>query len=178
MYEEFTATTDDKVELQASLNKLKEKDVEKSLIDSFSQIDLKDDSKAKPSEVTNGSMGEYEQINVWSEPPAQLFLGKYAKGLYSSPLLVRGKDYLKQQGKNVIALKQPSAKAAYECIGVAAFKSSKSLSPATEKVASLRRFLDTASNEIKGDAPKFLVFCFYFTNFFRTEYTYVVHVSL
>ena len=90
--------------------------------------------------------------------------------------VVRGSKYLSQSEKNVITLKQPSAQQAYASIGLQMFKSSTALSPAAEKVASLRKFLKNATANVAGDAPQFIVFCFYFSNFFRTEYTYVVNV--
>lgn len=86
-------------------------------------------------------------------------------------------QYLSQSEKNVVSLKQPSEQQAYESIGLQMFKSSTSLSPAAEKVASLRKFLKESTANMPGDAPQFIVFCFYFSNFFRSEFTYVVNVS-
>lgn len=84
---------------------------------------------------------------------------------------------MKQADKNVVKLKQPSAECAYESIGVQLFKSVTSLSPTAEKVASLRKFLDSSNSQVHGDAPEFIIFGFYFSNFFRTEYTYVISVN-
>ena len=92
---------------------------------------------------------------------------------------MRGPDYLKQTGTNMVDLKQPSADAPYECIGLNVFKSPVSMVHSASKIEALRTFLESQKDDEGTDddgLPKYLVICWMFSNFFATEYTLVQHL--
>lgn len=100
--------------------------------------------------------------NSWSIPSSQQWL-------------VRGPDYLKQSAHMVLELKQPSLDAPYSCIGMNVFRSPMPLMHASDKIMDFRRFLQEHCNEEDDTGmPKFMIMCFLFSNFFRTEF-YCVH---
>mmetsp|Transcript_16833 Transcript_16833/g.19091 ORF Transcript_16833/g.19091 Transcript_16833/m.19091 type:complete len:294 (+) Transcript_16833:179-1060(+) len=120
----------------------------------------------KPEEKKDGD--EVKAQNRWTEPPAKLYN-------------MRGKDYLTQDGKfktNNLDFKEPSQESAYECVGLNLYTSNRSRLPACDNIASLRDLLASQKgvNEIEGDMPQFFVVSWSFNNFFKTQYTFVVHL--
>ena len=108
-------------------------------------------------------MGTAEK-NTWTEPPASEFM-------------VRGPNYLKQTGTNVVSLKQPSAEAPYACVGMNVFKSPVSTLHSAQKIQVSKQFLDEQPGDEDLDGlPSFLVICWFFSNFFGTEHTIVQHI--
>jgi hypothetical protein len=111
-----------------------------------------------------------ELVNRWTNAPARLFK-------------LRGPGYLAEETTNNVALKVASKDAAFACVGVQVFQAGSSMEHASSKVRALRDFLD-AQRELdkgtrgapSGDAPMYLVFCWNFSNFFRTEFTTVIKV--
>lgn len=102
--------------------------------------------------------------NTWTEPPAKEWL-------------VRGPEYLKQSGTNVLSLKQPSAETPYQCIGINVFRASYLLDHTAEKVQAVKEFLSVEeADEDPLGLPTFLIVDFMFSNFFKTEYTSVQHM--
>ncbi|CAK9043858.1 Aldose 1-epimerase (Galactose mutarotase) (Type-1 mutarotase), partial [Durusdinium trenchii] len=101
---------------------------------------------------------------------------------------LRGPEYLKESTTNNLSLKQPSLAPAYTCVGINVFQAKSDLCHAAEKVKCLKAYLSemeeydrklAATPEgkyMEGDAPMYLVYCWVFSNFFRTEYTCGVHL--
>uniref|UniRef100_A0A7S2W3E6 Protein ENHANCED DISEASE RESISTANCE 2 C-terminal domain-containing protein n=1 Tax=Mucochytrium quahogii TaxID=96639 RepID=A0A7S2W3E6_9STRA len=111
-------------------------------------------------------------------------LQNYYTNIPSRLFKLRGTNYLSEKETNNKKLKVPSEKAAYSCVGLNVFQAGFNLAHAAEKVASLRKYLDDMEKldekqkdkNLKGDAPKYLILSWVFSNFFKTEYTAVVHV--
>jgi len=123
------------------------------------------------SEVTEESCG-WE--NTVMDLPAHLFA-------------VRGEGYLAQAEKNFIELKVPSEKSAYEFIGMKVFQSGFDMQDTVSKIPSVKKYMEeleaydkTVTSpedklKLEGDAPSYLLFCWSFSNLWKTEYTTVVH---
>jgi len=101
---------------------------------------------------------------------------------------LRGPGYLENLVTNNLPLKVPSERAAYSCIGLNVFQSTSEMSHAAEKVMPLKRYLEEraeadaklkgseAGKSLEGDAPKYLIYCWNFSNFWKTEFHTVVHL--
>ena len=104
--------------------------------------------------------------NTWTDPPANEFL-------------VRGPNYLKQTGKNVISLKQPSQDALYTCVGLNVFKSPVSMEHCSAKIGEFRRYVEArtrSQEEEEGGLPLYLVICWMFASLWGTDHTLVQFV--
>ncbi|GBG29452.1 Protein ENHANCED DISEASE RESISTANCE 2-like [Hondaea fermentalgiana] len=138
--------------------------------------DVNTAQNAEAAETTaNGEDGTADSglTNMWTNLPASKFK-------------LRGPGYLAENTTNNTKLKVPSASAAYSCVGLNVFIAKYDLRHAAEKVASLKQYLATRLEEdaklesedpgLQGDAPPYLIYSWVFSNFFKTEYTAVVHV--
>jgi len=108
-------------------------------------------------------------VDAYTNVPARLFS-------------LRGEGYLSAHQTNNVSLKVPSESAAFSCVGLNVFQSKTDLTHVASKVASLKKYLkdmesfDAGCSYLEGDAPKYLIVCWNFSNFWKTEFTSCVHI--